>query len=699
MKLPVPVRAVFGLELRSLLRDPRTVLISVVLPLFLIPFLLLAGNWVEDRRADREDARVYRVAVTGADSAFAASLIEGVVGGTNGAERERFRLVEVDDPQRALQTEALDIHVEALSWMEWRALVAEGEVTRRDRAGPEFDGAPVLRLRFHSSHTGSRDGVEVLRERLLELRASRRDALLSEAGFPVPMEQVAIVDARNVASQEQIQGARLGRFLTLVLLGLMILGGSAISIDTLAGEKERGTLTTLLTSAASRTEIVTGKLLAIMAVALAIALVQILNLWLFLGLGLVEPMAGFAVSISPGLAAGLFVLYLPAVALTAGVLLLSSAHAHSYKEAQFYLTPVLALLLVPALAPLLPGITLQSAILAVPLANLSVGAHELLTGQAYLPGLIVAWLVTAVGAAWVTDRSIHALHDEGLITGDTSRAEFFGGPELFQKRVLRWFAAFWAVKILLEFNLPIDDVRTAVLVNVGLVFLVFPFVVIRHFRLDPVEALALRVPRPGVWLGVLIGAPAGLVTANTIFRLMDFVVPVPTELLENLGQAVTPEGIPMWQLVILLSVVPGITEELTFRGVLLHGLRKRFRPVALALVVGLIFGFFHFQIFRIPQSAAIGVMLTVVTLYSGSIFPAIVWHTLNNALAVYLGSEGMESVLESWWWSAGAVLALVLAFRIIWVFRTPYPDVGLSPGPARAEPSDVTARPPSGAAR
>jgi sodium transport system permease protein len=701
VRLTPPVRAVFGLEIRSLLRDVRTVLMSVVLPVLLIPALLLVGSWVDDRRVEREETRTFRFAVVGTEAPFADSLLAGLFGAGDGeAPPSRFRRVPVEDPAAALEAERIDLYLEAMTPEEWRTLVEEDEDMSEI---PEyFEGVRALRIFLHSSRTASREGADLLRDHLYDVRSSRQDSMLVAAGFPVQPRQVALVETLNMATDEEVQGARLGRFLTLILLSLMILGGSAISIDTLAGEKERGTLVTLLTTAATRYEIITGKLLAVIAVAFAIALIQILNLWVFLGLGLIDPGEGFAVHVSPAMAGGLLVLYLPAVALTAGVLLLTSAHAHSYKEAQLYMTPVLLGMVVPTLAPFLPDISLRSAVVVVPLANLSVAARDILVGQIDPIPISLAWLVTAVAAAWVTTRSVRALHNEELITGDTTREEFLGGPELFQKRVLRWFLVFWAVKVLIDVNLSFEDIRVAAVVGVGLVFLLFPLLVIRHFRLDPVKALALRNPRPGVWLGVLIGAPAGIVAANTVFRLMDFVVPVPTQLLEDFGQALMPEAIPVWQLILLLSVIPGITEELTFRGVLLHGLRKRLGPVALVLAVGAIFGFFHFQIFRIPSTALLGMILTAVTLMTGSIFPAIVWHTLNNALAIYLGTREVEFTLDEWWWAVGSFLVLAVAFWIIWRNRTPYPEVGEKAGSGRREvglspPPGRTARPGPGA--
>jgi sodium transport system permease protein len=695
VRLTRPIRAVFGLEIRTLLRDRRTLFMAVIFPILLLPVFLFGSAWMEDRQTQREETRTYRIAIVGSEAAWVEALLTGAIlseahvrgAPSNGTTDigppangpARFRLLDTADARAALDAGDVDLYVEAMSPAEWRALEDAGEVDDETLA-PGTHGAPILRVHFNSSRTASRQGALTLRQHLAEVREARRDSLLVESGFPVTRELVAPVVTVNVATDDEVEGAMLGRYLTLILLGLMILGGSSLSIDTLAGEKERGTLVTLLTSAATRDEIVTGKLLAIMAVAFAIAMVQVLNLWIFLGLGIIEPPAGFALQITPELAIRLMALYTPVVALTAGVLLLSSAYANSYKQAQLYLTPVLLGLLAPALAPMLPDMSLPSAIMVVPIANLSVGIRDLLAGDVHGPSLMVSWAITSLAAAWVTSRSVRALHSEEVVTGDTTREEFLGGPALFRKRVLRWFMVFWAVKLLLDLNVQFADIRVTVLFSVGFLFLAFPLLVIRHFRLDPVRALALRRPRAGVWLGVLLGAPAGLVAAQTVFRLMDFVIPVPQELLENFGQALMPENVPAWQLVILIALVPGITEELTFRGVLLHGLRRRFGPWGLALVVGGIFGFFHFQIFRIPATAALGVILTIVTIYSGSIFPAIAWHTLNNGLAVFLSTRGWESHLDSWWLGMGSFALLAVAIVIIRHFGTPYPEVGEATG-------------------
>ncbi len=150
---------------------------------------------------------------------------------------------------------------------------------------------------------------------------------------------------------------------------------------------------------------------------------------------------------------------------------------------------------------------------------------------------------------------------------------------------------------------------------------------------------------------------------------------MPERLLESFGQFLLPEQVPLWQIVLFLCVLPGICEEIAFRGVLVHGLRRRFHPVVLCLVAGAIFGLFHVQLFRLIPTGYLGVVLTAVLLLTGSIFPAMVWHALNNAVALvpeYLGLWPEE--LPGWAPAAGAV-GLAVSFWILWRYGSRYPGL------------------------
>ncbi|MEE8523236.1 MAG: CPBP family intramembrane glutamic endopeptidase, partial [Thermoanaerobaculia bacterium] len=164
-------------------------------------------------------------------------------------------------------------------------------------------------------------------------------------------------------------------------------------------------------------------------------------------------------------------------------------------------------------------------------------------------------------------------------------------------------------------------------------------------------------------------------TGVALARLSGALFPVPQRLIEEFSRTLLPEGIPVWEMLLILAVLPGICEEVAFRGVLLHGLRRRYSPLGLCLVVGLIFGLFHLDLARVLPTAFLGTAVAGVTLLTGSIYPAMLWHALNNATAVLASDAGVAvDDLGVGVYAAGAVVA-GLASVLLWKNRTPYPGL------------------------
>src|SRR2546423_527958 len=209
--------------------------------------------------------------------------------------------------------------------------------------------------------------------------ATRREAtmLLFARDFPADPKQVFVTNDRNIANNGQVTGSTVGRFITLFLVMMMFTGGAVASMDIISGEKERGTLETLLTTAVGRSEIVAAKQLAITSVALIITLMQGLNFLIYIKLRVIALPRDFDLQLPTGMALTLLLLFIPLAATIASVLLMISAYAKSYKESQMYFFPVYLLSLLPALAAVLPGVELRSAIVAVPLANVSAAARHI----------------------------------------------------------------------------------------------------------------------------------------------------------------------------------------------------------------------------------------------------------------------------------------------------------------------------------
>jgi sodium transport system permease protein len=153
--------------------------------------------------------------------------------------------------------------------------------------------------------------------------------------------------------------------------------------------------------------------------------------------------------------------------------------------------------------------------------------------------------------------------------------------------------------------------------------------------------LRLRRPSaPALLGGLLIGSSAWLV----IGLLVEWVLPPPKELVENLRHVITPaEGRGGFVLALLLTAVsPAVCEEALFRGPILRGLRTRFSAFGAAVLTGLLFGLFHGDVWRFIPAAALGFALSAIALAADSIVPAMVAHFANNACIITLASIGVE---------------------------------------------------------
>jgi sodium transport system permease protein len=648
-------------ELLQLVRDTRMVLLAVVLPFVLLPAILLIGR-VSDR-ADTERVRDSEIGVrvVGPDSVWAKTMVERAVAVPDSLVGEPLRIVPFDGPA-----------ADSLLGGGALQLVVSG-------TGPDDAGLPRLEVRYRASSDLSGSAADRLEDRLEWVRLEMRDSMYAAGGLVVDPDDVLPVRTTNVAAQGREAGALLGTFLLPLLVGMMLAGGSLVAADTLSGEKERGTLETLLTSALSRNEVVVAKGLAIMLVALVMTVVNLVNFGVWVGLGLMELPGAFDVVVTVPSLAAIFLLVLPVVVLLSASMLLISGWARSYREYQLYFPVVFLLALVPSAAAALPGLELRSAAVLLPMANVSLALRDLLAGRGDLLFGTLAIIVTSSAAVGMAMWARSTLSTERLL-GDSAadRAEFVGGPVLFQYRVLRWFALMWVA--LLGLSLAVGErlpLQGQVLVNLVGLFLGGSILMIRRYGLPVREALALRPVHPLVWPAVLVGAPSGFISGLGLAEVTGRFLPVPPQMLEAFGQFLLPEGMGVAQLVLLLAVLPGITEEIAFRGLLLHGLRKRLGPVALCLVVGAIFGLFHVSLFRIIPTAYLGSILALVTILTGSIFPAMLWHALNNAVALVpmaVGWVGPEAVLPGWALPV-ALVGLVSSLLVVRHVGAGYPDV------------------------
>ncbi len=761
-------RAKIGLlyrhEMRMLLRDRRTVVLSVLLPLLVLPAILFGFKLMSEWRRDQQDTTTYRYAVVGARADSVRALIaRGALLAADGpaetgdpaeavdpagtgdnaetgdpaeaadpaettdpaeaADDDRrpasFLEVEAAMPDSSLEAGDIDFYLEALTGSEADSLdlaraaadtMESGDEARAaaDTPGPgdeagvaltvsdeRYPGVPVVRVYYRANRDDSRRGSGLMVDRMLDARERDRAEALLGRGFEADPDEVIRLSRVDVATPEQAAGFYFGRLLPLLLVFLTLTGASVAAMDSVAGEKERGSLETLLTTSVRRIEIVAAKQLTILSVALFITLAQAGNLFVYLGLGIIELPAEMDIEVSPVAVLVLFALYIPVAIVVSSLLLLISAYAKTYKETQLYLLPVFLGLMVLTAAGLLPAVSLRSLIAVVPVANVSVAVREIMVGHYDIPMLLTACVSMLLAAFLLLRWSSRMLDKERLVTAqDLDEADLAGGAALFPRRVLLWFLGMWAIIIIAPSNVDaLTRLEGQWAFNMFGIFFLGSLLMIRVHRLDWRQALAIRRVRPQVWLAVLLLVPSTLLTGIFVVGLSSVFLPFPEEMLEQFASELLPEDFPLWQIMLMMALTPGIVEEMAFRGLLLHGLHRRLRPVVLILVVGVIFGLFHQALFRIIPTTYLGVVITTVAVLTGSIFPCMLLHAGNNAFAFLLYRYGVE--VETW---PPELLLLnlpvfVFALYLLYRYRTPYPGLLPFRKGVRGVPADERSRP------
>ncbi|HVY62615.1 MAG TPA: ABC transporter permease [Planctomycetota bacterium] len=213
------------------------------------------------------------------------------------------------------------------------------------------------------------------------------------------LEPIELHD-ETVATKEQEGRAMLALMLPYMLILMCLAGAVYPAIDVGAGEKERGTLETLLVSPAGRGDLVLGKLLVVFVTSLLAAALNIGSLAVSLGMGLMPDLgASIPISVDPVGAAVALVLMLPLAALFASALLAISIFAKSFKEAQTYFGPLNMIVILPAFFSFIPGVELNLPLSLVPIVNVSLAIKETLSGTYKWGCLGVIFASTIVLAA------------------------------------------------------------------------------------------------------------------------------------------------------------------------------------------------------------------------------------------------------------------------------------------------------------
>lgn len=375
-------------ELLELSRDRKTLMFVILLPVLIFPVIfgllgLVAANVTASAQAEE-----HKYVIINADKApaFAEQLFYH-----KNFKQVTTELTEPEALRQAIRGGQFDLAViipadfaagsTELVQSQWTVI---------------YNTAPVLDLIGNYLK-------DVVKDYSRQLQLARLEAVgVTGKQVDAVLEPVQINKVSSAENRENL-GEKLGGWIAYLLVPLCFMGCSYPAIDIGAGEKERGTLETLLICPISRSSLVLGKFLTVLTTGLATALITVLS---FGGWGyLIGSLAGVDVVAKAMSALGfadlmlILAMLIPLTMIFASALLSLSIYARSFKEAQNYIGPMSVLVFVPLALALLPGVELNWKTALIPMTNISLCIKELVKGTIDMGilSLVIASTVVLAG--------------------------------------------------------------------------------------------------------------------------------------------------------------------------------------------------------------------------------------------------------------------------------------------------------------
>ncbi len=505
--------------------------------------------------------------------------------------------------------------------------------------------------------------VQFLNERMNDWHSNwlRIHLKVSELGAAImDPPRVQQLDVSNAEMKRAIVWSKI---LPFVMLVWALTGAFYPAIDLCAGEKERGTLETLLCSPARRKEIVWGKLLTVMCFSIGTALLNLASMHTtasivmsrFAGLGASDMVA--AMGPLPLHSMGwLILLVIPISAMFSALALAVACLARSTKEGQYYLMPLLLVGMPLVMLPMIPGVLLSPGTSIVPITGAVLMSRALMDGE-YMHALLhlpTVATVTVLCCLLAVRWAVRQFESENVMFRDSERSS-----------MSQWIRNVWRqredtptpnesllcgllILVCLFFGrlslggMPLNwtsIVQSTIVIQIGMILapaLIMATMLTRSVR------KSLRLNRTGfieIILAALLAislhptyaAFASLVGAE--YKLGEQTIEMLMQFDSILASA------PIWSVLLVLALIPAVCEELVFRGFLFAGLQRHGGHVRAILLTSILFGLSHGVLQQTITASVIGMLLGWLAFRTGGVACTIVFHCVHNSISMLLAAH------------------------------------------------------------
>lgn len=628
------VGTVYRKEMLEVLRDKRTLFTTLILPLILYPLLMVGFNTLMMRQTKVMEEKGATVAVRDSINNEVSQLL------TAGLKNiEKYTIVPWSNTTDKLYA---DKDIQAV-------------LTLRDSLGDDGSRFYKIYIQHDKSKEQGRMVFNKLSDSIAKTGKTIQKQQLAQNGLNPEFLDLVSVRSRDTSTAEKKMGMILGMILPYIMILMLLTGASTAAADLVAGEKERKTLETLLVSAAGRVELVFGKYLTIITLGLINVIVNLFSISLSMKFMLSNATSEMANTQLPLNAIFILILAMvPLATLFAAILLSISTFSRNMKEARSYEQPLMIVAMLLSMVSFLPAVEMNNLMALVPVINIALLFKAVMINEYTLMQLLLtigSTLILDVLAIWgtiklfTTESVLFRSEDDGggLKSVKKNKSGFFN-----PYNGIVYFSLALVVLYYLGSYMQMKDLMRG-LINTQVFIIALPvLLILRILKLNPKQILRLKMPGKEIFVIPFIAIPMALIV-SLLMQFVDMLFPFPSEYLEQLGKLFTMDT-STWKMLLVMAVLPGLCEELLFRGFMIRFFEKYGYKQA-TIISALLFAAFHLDPIRFFPVFLLGMVLGYLTLHSGSIYNAMLSHAINNGLAfvitTYAASPFIKPLLTS----------------------------------------------------
>jgi membrane protease YdiL (CAAX protease family) len=599
----------------------------------------------------------------------------------------------VDDPEISLESLVREQHTD---------VAIDLKVTRSEQMQRSD-----IEIYFDSESPTSRRAARFLQENFERVNRVILQSTLRRLGRD---GRVAIrMTEKEITAGPRKRGSNFTALIPLVLVLMTITGAVYPAIDLTAGERERGTLETLIAAPIPRMRILVAKLIAVLVVSVLTASLNVIGMlttiWTFQLEKFLVGDSGLTLMMMVKIF-GLLVLF---AAFFSALLLVVTSFARSFKEAQAYLIPVIMMSMAPGLLAMTPGLELSPPLAVCPMVNILLLARDILDSNVSLIPAAVAVFSTLIYGVLAIGLAASIFGTDSVLYGSgASWKEMLVRPMERRERAspnvaLACLLLLFPINFVMigwlgrQLESAIEQRLMYTAAFTMFAFAVIPFIIAVHQRVRPVTGFGLGPTK----LLFLVGAALlGIGLWPLVMSMIEgWHVVVKLVMGEEASsqwheqivklskdQAALFRQASPWLIGIAFSITPAFCEEFFFRGLLQRSLLTKRGPVFAIVVSSLAFGIFHTlsgsvaAFDRLIPTTVMGLLLGYLTYKSNSIWPGVTLHAIHNAIVGFLAYYQPQLSELSWFpgeadpipktWIAAAAVVSAVGFAIVVATKT-----------------------------